>query len=595
MSGERRKKIPACDYCKAHRVLCYPQADGTACPRCKVKNIQCTTTPVTRRKRRTKEELLKVASALSGNVPPQPEPSTASVASPVNTGAHTLVVHPRNSAFSEPEPVPPSLELPVEIVQDLFQTFCRSPLPTHPTIQVSKLGTIFRLYSWNIRAIPSPDRALIHCIIAYASLLSTNPFIIGPADLETDQFHILTVGLPLKTPTVPDLRPFGFRRESIFRQLWAEALWVANLDGVATRTSKDNAAACWVLSILSHMVLGQGTSAFRSAFIYHIRTLVEATPLYEATEILRYHGYMLVEVLDALASGRNIPYTPSDEDLLVPFTPKPLEQLIDGSLASLKLKPYRFSPSLIHQFASHAIRLARTASDNLTGVAARRRPLNEGFLIQHLATLDVFHSYLIAELGRINMAIESMASLQPEPKTVSYLRHCTHGFVTSWAALIFPVFQVIRDRSIDSLNSFSNRSSLIGTADPDSYLADELYNERLQMHYRHVRKLTTRTALELKDALRNVPIFQKLVEYGEFHLVKWAMFLVDEFDSVDITREQRLDALVCFRDALQLCGFSYADRTGIVDRLNEHIASYSLDDTLLASSRHPSFGVDSYW
>ncbi|KAJ7447281.1 hypothetical protein B0H11DRAFT_2082827 [Mycena galericulata] len=44
----KRKKPPACDSCKARRVLCHPTTDGTPCPRCKEKGNKCTTTPAIR-------------------------------------------------------------------------------------------------------------------------------------------------------------------------------------------------------------------------------------------------------------------------------------------------------------------------------------------------------------------------------------------------------------------------------------------------------------------------------------------------------------------------------------------------------------------
>jgi hypothetical protein len=66
-SNKPKKKLPACDYCKARRVLCHPQPDGRSCPRCLEKGVKsvffsknlpdseicrCTTTPVVRRKRK---------------------------------------------------------------------------------------------------------------------------------------------------------------------------------------------------------------------------------------------------------------------------------------------------------------------------------------------------------------------------------------------------------------------------------------------------------------------------------------------------------------------------------------------------------------
>ena len=41
----KRKKPPACDYCKARRVICHPQPDGKPCPRCVEKEVVLVSLP----------------------------------------------------------------------------------------------------------------------------------------------------------------------------------------------------------------------------------------------------------------------------------------------------------------------------------------------------------------------------------------------------------------------------------------------------------------------------------------------------------------------------------------------------------------------
>ncbi|POY74370.1 hypothetical protein BMF94_2564 [Rhodotorula taiwanensis] len=55
MPASRLKKPPACDLCQAKRVICHPSESG--CRRCLEKGLECTTTPVVRRRRRTKAEI----------------------------------------------------------------------------------------------------------------------------------------------------------------------------------------------------------------------------------------------------------------------------------------------------------------------------------------------------------------------------------------------------------------------------------------------------------------------------------------------------------------------------------------------------------
>ncbi|KAJ7668244.1 hypothetical protein B0H17DRAFT_1087978 [Mycena rosella] len=43
-SPHQNKKLPACDACKARRVLCHAKPNGLPCPRCAEKGILCRTT-----------------------------------------------------------------------------------------------------------------------------------------------------------------------------------------------------------------------------------------------------------------------------------------------------------------------------------------------------------------------------------------------------------------------------------------------------------------------------------------------------------------------------------------------------------------------
>lgn len=131
-SALKRKKLPACDYCKARRVLCHPQPDGS-CPRCLEKGVEyvsysknlgislkfvcsCTTTPVIRRKRRTKAELASTETGSSLSI---------SVEIPLIPVGHEMVAPTRSAPFigtsSEPSPVPPSLKLPPAVVEELIE------------------------------------------------------------------------------------------------------------------------------------------------------------------------------------------------------------------------------------------------------------------------------------------------------------------------------------------------------------------------------------------------------------------------------------------------------------------------------------------
>ncbi|KAE9411442.1 hypothetical protein BT96DRAFT_12515 [Gymnopus androsaceus JB14] len=442
------------------------------------------------------------------------------------------------------------------MVEELIESFCISPSITHPLISSSKIE-VLRRSSNNLSSLQPQERVLLHCLMAYSSLLSMSPFIIGPGEVSTEQSSIFSASSPLKTSIIPDLRQIGFRREPVFLQLWAEALWLANQEGIATNPTDMNAVSCWVLGHIAQVVLGRGASPFTSAFVSHLRCLAEEGKLLGNVHPLKYHGYMIGDVLGALKTGKSIQYTPGDELLIVGYTPEPLEKLMrDAATKSYTEHEVYLS---IHAFAHHFIRLARETSENLTGVFARSQPLDECFLIKHFASLDIFHSFLFAQLDQIAQVIQK--SSQPY-----YLRTCSYGFVGSWGSLVLPIFEALRDRSLQ----FAFNATIGGSSNGFvTSLADDRNYERLQMHLRHARRLASTAAMEMCNALREVPSVKTLMQHCE--LVKWARFLMDEDNVMDITHEQCLQALECFRDAIQVAGVYCADRTGIVESVNEYL------------------------
>ncbi|GAA5836344.1 hypothetical protein JCM9279_000360 [Rhodotorula babjevae] len=96
-AGTRKKKPPACDFCKAKRVLCHPSAQG--CPRCLEKGIDCTTTPVVRRKPVRKKQFPDGSHESSV----EPTTATSSNAAPGSLDAPTL------SDAPQPAEAPPLL------------------------------------------------------------------------------------------------------------------------------------------------------------------------------------------------------------------------------------------------------------------------------------------------------------------------------------------------------------------------------------------------------------------------------------------------------------------------------------------------------
>ncbi|KAJ3781585.1 hypothetical protein GGU10DRAFT_366309 [Lentinula aff. detonsa] len=588
----KRKKPPACDYCKVHRVLCHPQLNGP-CPRCAEKGVNCQTTPVIRRKRRTKAELVQFAtkkeidtsspstSSLPTNIGPLHHPPS-SIPLQSNGELSTMVtIQPVPNVLDEPSPVPPTIQMPTEVIKELMQMLRNAPYDMHPIITnpiipLSRLRKSLQLHLWDLHSLSPQDRVLAHCLLTFIALHSKNPFIIGLGELSTEESQRFTSSYPLKTPVVPDLRQFGFRRESVVRRLWAEALWLANQVGIATNTSKENAASCWILGHLRYVILGKGASAFSAACVYHMRALAEEgqLPTIES-ELLKLRGHMIGDVVPALMAGKSIPLTLNDEFLIVPLKPESLEQLISTFTTQTCSTSEVFLS--IHTFAHNIALLARETVENLTGAYARSQLLDECFLIKHFASLDLFHSFLNAVLQQISWHLNSSRS---SPQKMFYLRACSYGFVVSWGSLVLVLFELLRDRSMYNTARMNNADS------------SEISSHRLSMHLHHARKLASSTAVEISETMRDIPSIMRLLPPSD--LVRWARFLLVEENIVDITRTQCLQALECFRDALKLVGFSYADRSGVVDIIDEHLASYVADNMLTLLGQQNSGWMHDY-
>ncbi|KAJ3868217.1 hypothetical protein EV359DRAFT_60860 [Lentinula novae-zelandiae] len=112
------KKLPACDYCKAKRVLCHPQ-QGASCPRCLEKGVM--------RKRRTRAQLEQERVIITpGNSSESAEgfgsPNKADWSS--NSLERWKWTSTKDSnAIISLNLAPPGLDLPPSLVRELFQGY----------------------------------------------------------------------------------------------------------------------------------------------------------------------------------------------------------------------------------------------------------------------------------------------------------------------------------------------------------------------------------------------------------------------------------------------------------------------------------------
>ncbi|GAA5883987.1 hypothetical protein JCM6882_002093 [Rhodosporidiobolus microsporus] len=334
----KRKKPPACDYCKAKRVLCHPSPDG--CPRCLEKGIICTTTPVVRRRPQKKavhgapgdSSAPPAAASTSQAVPPAaPLASTSAAISFSSTPlAFSFPATPATdlSSLSVLGAVPSTsslanaaqgAELPVitpELAQHLFHCFQQSSIYDHPLLKLVDFPSLLNLASSSsssatsssphtpiqLDSFPPAQRTLLYCALTTGALLSFHPSIIGPPPSSSPSSPSPPAPDPVSfaqlnsailaarqlqrsgTGSAPDLREYGRRRRGVCAAMRGEAERLAKVGDAAFEASVENAASCMMLDSLTGVELSSPTTTssasppprpWLAAYVSHVSSLAE--------------------------------------------------------------------------------------------------------------------------------------------------------------------------------------------------------------------------------------------------------------------------------------------------------------------------------
>ncbi|GAA5914366.1 hypothetical protein JCM6882_008173, partial [Rhodosporidiobolus microsporus] len=286
MEPQKKKKPPACDRCKAKRVLCHPNPAG--CPRCHEKGVECTTTPVVRRKPQKKNgpagaasSSLTASTSLSGTkpIPPEFAVEDAHAQPALQVDAPPSAAPPLASTSQVPYSAP-ALALPIatdplsalslvpthlpvqgvpapevitpELAQHLFHCFEQTSYFDHTLFRTFPLRPIFESTSFDLSLLPSSRRVLAHAVLALGALFSFSPLIVGSAPL-ADGRLLPTSFADLDGAGVQgrDLREFGRRRYAACAELAERAERMAKEEDVAFVCSMENAATALLLDGLA--------------------------------------------------------------------------------------------------------------------------------------------------------------------------------------------------------------------------------------------------------------------------------------------------------------------------------------------------------
>ncbi|KAJ7123595.1 hypothetical protein C8R44DRAFT_852470 [Mycena epipterygia] len=588
---KKRKKPPACDSCKARRVLCHPTTDGTACPRCIEKGTKCTTTPVARGRPPKAHLGMPTTPLSSASEEPEPRPST----SHSNASSTSLVV-----SLHSHDPTR-FLELSPELVHHLFECFTHLPQCHHPIFRGRELRNALAALSWRIYLLPPQQRVLAHCVVALSASISFDNAIVGPGPHPasfTDR-SVFTRGA--------DLRSYGIRRAPMYHALRAQALRFATEAGILLEPSDDNAASCFFMQFLENENEAR-SRPWAVAYLSHVRAIAAS---WDEMHVVALHhtalwtSFLMTEALETTIARKPMLISHNDQLLIAGSAPLSLQDLFAGVQAKLQASKDPDPPNEILQipdpqipivfkitlpFEFHVTRLARQLSETIAGDFARRQPLDEPAVNSFLSGVTLLRSIRASILDEAEPEPEPNTNTAPVPPDASPFFHRspqaeargTDVNKRVCATLVLALHRELTRR--DSVaraasTSAAASSAQLGKGAAQAHMGTgaQWASERLDVLRRQTRELAGFALADVARALRILPSLPHLTHLQCGVLVVCAQFCLDEADEakaggVPITPEQAL-VMDAISDALKLVGYSWTLPAGLVERLDARLAA----------------------
>ncbi|KAF5360141.1 hypothetical protein D9758_011323 [Tetrapyrgos nigripes] len=641
----KSRKPPACDYCKARRVLCHPEPEGRSCPRCLEKGVKCTTTPSVRKRRRTQREILATKkgqdTASNGDTANEDGVHARELITAARDDAktshgqeltasrslaqyaphtHMLVncaglkdVYRRPIAFA-PVSCHPQLQLPKRLMQDLFNDFVHTPYYFHPIIPYDRVRARLAGCGWQPSSLSPQECVLVYCIFALASMVSTDPLIIGTEPLPKECIKILTTIHPVKK-IKRDLREIGRRRESagLCHQLRAEALRQAQNEGIAVWVSPENAASCSLLDVLVSQY--NGPNPYSAAFAWQARRLAESwyqhpqryNWIFGTIDLsIRWAAILMLDVLEALNSDRSVDSSAHDEQLICGHDQLSLEKLT--RLLSQGCNSWQFYGYYLSNYTPRKrVNQPPNSSVPVTDLiaCARGRPYDFQVIKRYAASLHVLHDVFNAFnkcgvlLARQNqgqsytiLALVRLASIGWTNLTLHFYKTMKEMLEESSVTDLYaPMSGPHGIDIIDGLDGYRN-----GDLDGVNGLERGTYSYsslELAPVFLAVRTLTCKAAIEFSEMIGDIyPISrlaQKKIVGGD--LKRWVEFVIDVPDEGVMSMSEGTQTLERLRDGLKIAGFAWTDYTDLVEVIDSHVSAL-MDNSAPAQDPTHSFTFD---
>ncbi|KAI5895872.1 uncharacterized protein SCHCODRAFT_01122669 [Schizophyllum commune H4-8] len=584
----RRKKPPACDYCKARRVICHPQPDGKSCPRCIEKGVECTTTPTVRRKRRTREQIEadEAASLAAAST------SIHFANSSRPEGMSGCGSASGSSAASSPSALlswRDAHPIPLPLIEELIKLFPMVPQSLLFVGPYRRLCDTLEAYEWDLSRLDAHARVLAYCVMAVTARISTHPMFIGADVTDALVLQFLSSGNLAITPGL-DLRELGRNRNAFCRDLYDEACKVAFSTGVSVISSEETAAACYLLDFLESSTNSDPCPlTWTTMMITHVRRLSESedhnalfTPVFRR---LHWPIHLMNCAFLSLSAGRSIPFSEHDERLIC--GPAPLD--IKSATFNLTNQPVTVQTigEFIYPFLTHVIHLARQSSERLIGPHARRFPLDEAVLFNHISAVEALQSICSILHNCIEAAIPKAQRGWVRPALANGL------FVTGLAvpSLLVPLHKDLKRRLAEgSIEVPQSDPNSAGGCYPDT--ASQA-RERIGSLHRKVRVMALQALSQAMERTRDLPGITYMTHLQCSRWAAWIKLTVDECDPTDISPLERYKMLERMATIIKLDGFAWVDRSGALFPVKAKMDDLYAQQQLVLSRRDS--GVPSPW
>ncbi|KAJ7626991.1 hypothetical protein FB45DRAFT_920451 [Roridomyces roridus] len=441
--AKKSKKPPACDSCKARRVLCHPQPNGAPCPRCIEKEIICTTT----------------------NPAPRGRPRKHPVPSASSTPSQSTVALSSTSSESDPSLSNSSHcpELTPRVTEHCFDCFASLPQDQHPLLTLVPIKSSLRSVSFRIEELQPQLRVLALCMVALGALISFDEAILGTGPLPRSfQDHILL--------SSADLLSCGVRRVRACQALHERALTAAWEAGILLQPSHENALSCYFLDLLDQCGGGQPVGAcspsrpWGGAYFSHVRALA---PTWRAAgcsraDAARWAGFLMADANMAMGRRTPILFTRDDQLLLCGPAPPSLEATLESAA---KIPGLAMVWSGMLSYMWHVSSVGRELWENIIGDYARLHPLSETATIKLFASLSLFRTLVALILDRVDAAVSTNNNdcgsyvITHGPLDVgvcNLARSCGYGVAFGFSSIALALYTELNRRVSEGMREFSS-------------------------------------------------------------------------------------------------------------------------------------------